>query len=206
MQVVALSPKEKTIAGRKVKLTLLQRKYNTVRRRGTGNYFHYETTTEDTPVMSCEFKSDTSDAGCPLTPNSAGYYIVRAEAKDAKGRKVESSVSTYVTGSDYIGWWRFDHDRIDLIPEKKKYQLGETMRVLVKSPYDRARAIITIERHGILHREERDLVGGAQMIEIPFDKPAYAPGVYVSVILIKGRTSDKIEAISILVNHRLRWA
>lgn len=193
MKVVAVSPEEKTLAGKKVKLTLMQRKYNTVRRRGTGNYFHYETVTEDKEVSKCEFITKRSASGCELKPASAGYYIVQAESKDASGRKVESSLSAYVTGSDYIGWWRQDHDRIDLIPEKSKYEIGDTMRVLVKSPYDKARAIITVERHGILHREERDLIGGAQVIEVPLNKESYAPGVYLSVVLIKGRTSDKID-------------
>jgi len=137
--------------------------------------------------------TDTRARSCKLVPDSAGFYIVKAESDDSRGRHVLSTISTYVTGPDYIGWWRYDHDRIDLIPEKPSYKLGENLRVLVKSPYDRARALITVERHGILYREERELVGGAQVIELPLSNKAYAPGVYLSVVLIQGRVGDKIE-------------
>ena len=193
VEVIALNPEERAIKGRKVKLTLLRRTFNTVRRRGAGNYFHYETTTQDKEIASCEFETAGGGAGCPLTPESAGYYVVQAQATDRRGRKVSASLARYVTGPEYIGWWRHDHDRIDLIPDKPKYQLGDTLRVLVKSPYDKARALITLERHGLLHREERELVGGAQILEFPIDRNAYVPGFYLSVVLLKGRTAEKLE-------------
>lgn len=192
-KVIALNPQEQTLKGRNVKLTLLHRTYHTVRRRGAGNYFHYDTTTQDKEIASCEFKTSGDDAGCPLKPTSAGYYVVRAEASDKHGRKVIASLARYVTGPEYIGWWRQDHDRIDLIPDQPKYQLGDTLKVLVKSPYDKARALITLERHGLLFREERELVGGAQILEFPVDRQAYVPGFYLSVVLLKGRTSEKLE-------------
>lgn len=193
IDVIALSPEEEILAGHQVKLTLLRRNFNTVRRRGTGNFFRYETVTEDEPVMECELTTRASARSCSLVPESAGFYIVRAEATDTRGREVVSVMSTYVTGLEYIGWWRNDHDRIDLIPEQAAYELGDTLRVLVKSPYTSARALITIERHGILHREERDLEGGAQVLEFPLDSKTYAPGVYLSVVLIQGRVGETIE-------------
>lgn len=193
INVIALSPEEQLLAGQQVKLTLLRRKFNTVRRRGTGNFFRYETVTQDEPVTECELTTRASARSCSLVPESAGFYIVRAEATDTQGREVVSVMSTYVTGPEYIGWWRNDHDRIDLIPEQAAYELGDTLRVLVKSPYTTARALITIERHGILHREERELEGGAQVLEIPLDNKAYAPGVYLSVVLVQGRVGETIE-------------
>jgi len=193
LAVIALSPQEQLLAGHKVKLTLLRRSFNTVRRRGTGNFFSYETVTEDEPVNECELTTAGSARSCSLVPESAGFYIVRAEARDRQGRDVVSVMSAYVTGPEYIGWWRHDHDRIDLIPEQAEYELGDTLRVLVKSPYTSARALITIERHGILYREERELEGGAQMLEFPLDSKTYAPGVYLSIVLIQGRVGETIE-------------
>ena len=193
IDIIALSPQEQILAGHKVKLTLLRRSFNTVRRRGTGNFFSYETVTEDVPINECELTTEASARSCSLVPESAGFYIVRAEARDMHGRDVVSVMSTYVSGPEYIGWWRHDHDRIDLIPEQAEYELGDTLRVLVKSPYTRARALITIERHGILYREERELEGGAQVLEFSLDSKTYAPGVYLSVVLIEGRVGETIE-------------
>ncbi|MDH5526503.1 MAG: MG2 domain-containing protein [Nitrospirota bacterium] len=193
VQVVAVSPEDKPVPGVSVDLILKKREYNTVRRRGAGNYFHYDTTTTDKEMARCTVTTARQAQSCPLAPNSAGYYMVQAEARDGRGRPVTTTIGRYVTGPEYIGWWRQDNDRIDLIPEKKEYVKGDTLRVLVKSPYEEARALISLERHGILHREERTLTGGAQVLEFPIDRDALVPGFYLSVVLLSGRTSEKIE-------------
>ena len=92
-----------------------------------------------------------------------------------------------------MGWYRHDHDRIDLIPDKPLYHVGETAKLLVKNPYKDVDALITYERFGILKHYQKKLNGGSQIIEIPIDQKDYAPGFYVSVHLIQGRVSEKIE-------------
>src|SRR5690606_1993927 len=109
----------------------------------------------------CKVKSKALATGCALTAKAAGSHYIVAEAKDSKKRMAQSSVHLYVTGSDYVGWYRENHDRIDIIPDKEKYKLGEEISLLVKNPYQDVEAIFTLERFGILKQFRKKLTSGA---------------------------------------------
>ena len=46
---------------------------------------------------------------------------------------------------------RFDHNRIDLVPERKTYKPGDTARIMIQSPWEQATALVTTEREGHPH-------------------------------------------------------
>ncbi|MBI3563370.1 MAG: Ig-like domain-containing protein [Gammaproteobacteria bacterium] len=192
-EVILLDHAEKPVAGVEVELKLINRSYKTVRRHGEGNYFYYDTKTQDKEIASCTFKSAVSPKGCGLMSRAAGDHYIVASAKDPQGRITQTALQKYVTGKEYIGWFRENHDRIDVIPEKKTYKIGETVKLLVKNPYQEVDALITLERFGILKQFQRKLTQGAEIISIPVDSKDYAPGFYVGVHLIKGRVSEKLQ-------------
>ncbi|NQZ00349.1 MAG: Ig-like domain-containing protein [Bdellovibrionales bacterium] len=192
-EVVLLDPNETPVVGRKVELKLIHRSYYTVRRSGEGSYYGYDTKTKDRVIDSCKFKSGSEPSGCTLTPKAAGSHYILAITKDEKGRVNTTSMSKYVTGKGYVGWRREDHDRIDLETDKKDYKVGETVELLIKNPYKQVDAIITLERFGILKHIRKTLKQGAEIVKIPLDDKTYAPGLHISVHLIQGRTSEKLE-------------
>ena len=57
--------------------------------------------------------------------------------------------SFYALGAGYTAWERFDHNRIELVPERKTYKPGETARIMIQSPWEQATALVTTEREGI---------------------------------------------------------
>ncbi len=94
-----------------------------------------------------------------------------------------------MSGSGYVPWERSNDDRIELVANKTNFAPGEIAGVLVKSPYEEANALITIEREGILRHYTTNLVGSAPQINIPILKD-YLPNVFVSVVLLQGRTAE----------------
>jgi len=192
-EVILLDREEKPVSGVEVQLKLIHRTFKTVRRHGEGSYFYYESRSKDQEIATCTFKSGNSPKGCGLKSKAAGSHYLLAIARDAKGRLTQSTLSKFVTGKEYIGWYRENHDRIDVIPEKKDYKVGETLKILVKNPYTEVNALVTLERFGILKQFRKKLTQGAETISIPLDSKDYAPGFVVSVHLIKGRVSEKIE-------------
>ena len=56
------------------------------------------------------------------------------------------------------------------------------------SPFERATALVTVEREGILSSEVVELSGSAPQIEIPLDE-RHLPNAFVSVILLSGRVA-----------------
>ena len=66
-----------------------------------------------------------------------------------------------------MSWQRNDSDRIDLVTDKAVYDVGETARVLVKSPFPSAEAVLTVEREGVSLARHVTLKGAATTLEVP---------------------------------------
>jgi hypothetical protein len=118
---------------------------------------------------------------------AGGFFVLRARAKDAEGRSTTSATSFYVLGPGYTAWERYDHNRIDLVPERKAYRPGETARLMIKSPWEGALALLTTEREGVRTHRTLRLSSTQETVTVPITEEDI-PNVYVSVVLVKGRT------------------
>ena len=119
----------------------------------------------------------------------AGNLILQAETKDANGNPSLANASVWVAGKDE--WW-FDagnDDRMDVIPEKKRYEPGETAQIQVRMPFREATALVTVEREGVIESFVQPLSGKLPVIKLPI-KGHYAPNMFVSVLVVRGRVSD----------------
>jgi uncharacterized protein YfaS (alpha-2-macroglobulin family) len=120
-------------------------------------------------------------------PNPADlFYVIEAKVSDEKGRKQTTRTSFYVVGGGFVSWQRNDTDRIDLVADKALYDIGETAKILVKSPYPEAEALLTTEREGVLTTRRVTLEGAASTLSIPIDE-SMVPNVYVGLLLVRGR-------------------
>ena len=71
-----------------------------------------------------------------------GYFVLEVRGDAADGRFAVTRTSFYVLGEGYTAWERFDHNRIQLVPERQTWKPGDTARLMVQSPWeqrDRAR-------------------------------------------------------------------
>jgi uncharacterized protein YfaS (alpha-2-macroglobulin family) len=71
--------------------------------------------------------------------------------------------------------------------DAKKYKPGDTATIMIKSPYDEATALVTIERELVLEHKIINVKGSTPTIKIPI-KEKHLPNIFVSVVLLKGRT------------------
>jgi alpha-2-macroglobulin len=90
-------------------------------------------------------------------------------------------------------WWfePANHDRIDLIPEKKRYEPGETAKFQVRMPFREASVLVTVEREGVLAQRVVALDGKSPVIEVPVIG-TYGPNVYVSALAVRGRVDPEV--------------
>lgn len=178
--------------GKKIRLKLIRREWHSVRKAGIGGRFRWISEKVDTEIEDRTVKTKDEPQQVAFSPEKAGFYLLEAEAKDRRGNTVTTKTYFYVTGADYIPWERQDEDIVELIADSASYQPGDVAKILVKSPYERANALITVEREFVLHSEVREIVGSSNRIEIPITSD-YLPNVYVSVLLVQGRTAPKVE-------------
>lgn len=115
-----------------------------------------------------------------------GRFILRATAPDAEGRSTRTDVAFYAYGGGPARW-RTQGREIDLVPERTTWTPGEQARLLVQSPWPEARALVTTEREGIRTYRQVEIRSTQDTVTVPITS-ADVPNVFVSVLLVKGRT------------------
>lgn len=108
-----------------------------------------------------------------------GSYEILVTASDPGGRPVSTRFSCFVYGGSGFGWQVNDGWFIDLEPEQRRYQPGETARVMVKTPLT-GPALVTVERAGVRRHFTTELSPEHSMIEVPLEE-GDAPNVFISV-------------------------
>lgn len=182
--VAAISPAGERLSGKRIQLELVQRKWTHSTQSAGGVYPESRPKVVDTVVARCEVVSGGALASCPLEVPRAGYYLVRGSARDARGNVAEAAVSLYAPGSAEGAFRSEDETTLELVLDKSSYRVGEKARVLVKSPFTEAEALITVERAGIQRRERRKLRGSLPSFEVLVTEQQ-RPNAFVSVHLIR---------------------
>lgn len=188
-QMLALDLNGKPLEGAELKVDVLQRVYHSHRRRLIGGFYAYEHGSEVKllKAAACSGKSDAKGyVFCDIKPPATGNLILNAEALDSKGNPSRANREMWVAGSD--DWWyaASDNDRMEVLPEKKRYEPGETARFQVRTPFADSSALVTIEREGVIESFVMPLSRKNPVVEVPI-KGNYAPNVFVSVLAVRGR-------------------
>ena len=181
----------KPVAKRSVIVDLLQRKTYSHRKRLIGGFYAYEHSTETKRIAQvCEGQTD--DKGlliCESRSPVSGNVIIQARTSDDEGNASVAHRDIWI--ADKGQWWFdvSDNDRIDLLPEQKRYEPGDTAKFQVRMPFREATALVTVEREGVIETFVRTLSGSMPVIEVPV-KGNYAPNVFVSALVVRGRVGD----------------
>ena len=188
-EVVALRPLGKAAENAAVSGKVVRRDWLSVQRAGVAGRLEWVSEQRDLEVSSFSFTSSRDTFTWTWNPDRPGQYFLSVTAKDEQGRPAEAADSFYVTGTGDAWWSRSDTDIIEIVPDKTSYKPGETARLMVKSPFPKSRALVTVEREGIISRREEWIDGGASFVQIPLNDRS-VPNVFVSVVLLQGRTGD----------------
>ena len=138
----------KPIKGAAIKIDLLQRKTYSHRKRLVGGFYAYENVNE-VKALGPACRGNTDAKGlliCEIKSPISGNIILRAQAKDDSGNPSYTHSDVWVAGSE--DWWftQSNDDRMDLLPEKKRYEPGETAVLQARMPFRAATALVTVER------------------------------------------------------------
>jgi uncharacterized protein YfaS (alpha-2-macroglobulin family) len=188
--VAVLDVQGKPVADAPVTVDYFRRATFSHRRRLVGGFYSYENSSEITALgAACSGRTDAKGLLiCEGKAPASGNLILRAAAQDSADRRATTQRETWV--ADGEDWWfgATDSDRIDLLPEQKRYEPGQEASFQVRMPFRDATALITVEREGVLDTYVRPLSGKSPVFSIPV-KSSYAPNVYVSALAVRGRVS-----------------
>ncbi len=187
VRVLAVTPAGQKVAGRQVALELVRRTWVVARREGAGGELSHVSKAVDAVVARCTTATAARATGCDLAPIEGGYHLLRATSSDGRGNPVSASDGFYVAGPGSFAWQESDGWELPLERDREEYEVGQTARILLKSPFAEAQALITVERAGVTTRRVQRVFGPAPRIEVPITEDL-RPNAYVSVLLVRGRT------------------
>jgi alpha-2-macroglobulin len=190
-QALALDLSGKPQAGVALEVKATARITTTTRKRMVGGFYTYDNKTSTKEMGSvCSGKSDSRGLLlCETELNEAGEVELVVTAKDSSGNSIQAASSVYVTKQGELWFGGDNTDRIDLLPEKKNYQPGETAKFQVRMPFRFATALVAVEREGIVQTEVVKLNGQDPTISLKIQE-GWGPNVYVSVLALRGRLRE----------------
>jgi alpha-2-macroglobulin len=205
-----VSPLGKTVLDRRVHAELVRVKWVSVKKEALHSQYRSETKRVEDVVTQCVRDHTQKDNSCSFEPTQSGYYYIRLTSLDQNNRKAITEIPFYVTGESYSYWPSDDEFALEIVKDKKEYQVGDVAKVLIKSPFQRAQALISIERDRILSYKTVTLEGSSPIIDVPIEE-GMAPNVFLRLVLIKGIketdssfTSEDISKAEIVTSSLMR--
>ena len=190
-QALALQHNGKPAADTSLQVQAIARITTSTRKRMVGGFYSYDNQTETKDLGTlCSGKSDARGLLlCESKLDEPGEVELVVTATDKDGNTSVAASSVWVTRQGELWFGGEDHDRIDLLPEKKSYQPGEIAKFQVRMPFRFATALVAVEREGIIDTQVVQLNGQDPTVSLKV-QPDWGPNVYVSVLALRGRLRE----------------
>ncbi len=185
--VIAVRPDGRRVTGVAIRGAIVRREWHQVEREREGLSEEVGEWVSDT-VARCDLTSSADSVPCRFTPSAGGSYTVSFSATDPAGRPAATSLYRWVTGKEWVPWNDESRFKMEVIPDKQRYSVGDTATVLFASPLTNADAWVTVEREGLIEERRLRIASGATTLKFPI-REAYAPNAFVSIVVARGRNA-----------------
>jgi hypothetical protein len=179
------------VADAQVRVDIEKLQTKAARVKGAGDAYPTRYEEEWVPVETLTLSSGTEPQSFEFTPNISGTVRITASVSDSKGRVQKTSMRRWVSGKSFVLWKTEEGNLLNIYPDKEDYRVGDTARIFVQNPFPGAKALVTVERYGVLDRWVKTLEHSAELIEVPV-LPDYLPGFYVSVTVMSPRVEKPL--------------
>ena len=186
LEVLVVDNADRLIGQVPVHIDIQRREFKVARVKGPGNAYLTRNIAEWVDVDRLKLRSENRPVPCIFTPERPGSYRFIATIKDNRGREHKTTLPGWAVGAGYVSWDQGNNTALTIVAEQSKYRIGDTARYLVKNPFPGARALVTVERYGVLDQWVETLETSTPVIEVPI-KPDYIPGFYLSVAVVSPR-------------------
>jgi len=172
-----------------VQITLFERRYENVEQTGESGEVEYSYRYKEVEAGSCVLKAGRDPGKCMLKVPRGGEYVARASTLDLGGRPARSAALLYAYGESDEPWMSESGDKVQVILDRPEYLPGDTVRILVQSPYAKARGLLVVAREGLALVQPLVVENGTATVDVKVD-PRWLPSVAVHVGLVRGRTQE----------------
>ncbi len=173
LEMIAVDLDGRPVAGRPVEVRVRRREW----RFDDGRWRDVEVGSE-----ACSRVSAAAPVRCAF-PVAGGDYHVEATTTDERGRPNRTTLRMWVAGPNTRFPGRDAENetrRVEMIPDKERYAVGDTARILLRIPFQPARGVLTVRRNGLVRTEPIEAGGATHTLRIPITE-ADVPGTWVHV-------------------------
>ncbi len=188
LEVLVVDANGKLIEDAAVTVQINRREYKAARVKGPGNAYLTQNIMEWVEESSCAVVSRKAAAICAFTPSHPGYYQFVASTRDDADREHKTTINGWATGSGAVVWDQSNDASLQIVPEQTDYKIGDTARYLIKNPFPGAKALVSVERYGVIDSWIETLNTSTPVISVPI-RPDYLPGFYLSVVAVSPRVA-----------------
>ncbi|MEP7002427.1 MAG: alpha-2-macroglobulin family protein, partial [bacterium] len=185
--MMAVRPDGQKVAGVRVEGTVVLREWHRVRRERDGVSELVGEWVSDT-IARCAVTTTTSQVPCTFTPKAGGSYTVALSATDRKGHVARTTLQRWASGEGWVPWSDETQFKMDVIPDRTRYAVGDTATIMFASPFTGAEAWITVEREGLIAQRRLRITSGSTTLKFPITE-AWAPNAFVSILVARGRSA-----------------
>ncbi|MFI5279257.1 MAG: Ig-like domain-containing protein, partial [Gemmatimonadales bacterium] len=185
--VIAVRPDGQRVNGVAVRGSLVRQEWHRVQRERGGVDELVGRWVPDT-LAHCDVTTGPDPAACKFTPGVGGTYVVGFRATDEAGRVASTSFYRWATGRGWVPWGDESQLKMDVIPDRVRYDVGDTATVLLASPFTDAEAWVTVEREGVIEQRRLRITSGATSLKFRLNE-AWVPNVFVSVVVQRARSA-----------------
>ena len=169
------------VVGATVTARLMSVSWRWIERLGPGGSLHTEWRRSEREVGRCGVVSEARPVDCKIrVPGSGDYQLV-------------ASVDGRPGGATWFWAWREGSQEqqtspsrgnvVQIASDQASYRPGDTAKLLVRSPYPAATALVTTEMGTLVRHQEQRIDGAAGVVQIPIEA-SYAPHVHATVTLL----------------------
>ncbi|MBF0145315.1 MAG: DUF1311 domain-containing protein [Magnetococcales bacterium] len=191
VKVMTVDLHGKPKGGVPVVLELFKRKTFSHRKRLLGGFYSYDQHDELTRIKEwCSGKSDEQGTfSCEGEAPGTGSLVAQARVMDEGGNVGHAHTELWVPTTEDTWFGASDGDRMDLLPEKRRYEPGEKAAIQVRMPFRDATGLVVVEREGVMETFVQPLSGQSPRVDVPI-LGNYGPNVFVAVLAVRGRTGE----------------
>nr|MBP9695130.1 hypothetical protein [Candidatus Magasanikbacteria bacterium] len=183
-------------------LSLRKIKYTQNQRQEVDGSYYYNWEKKFDVVSENKVSTDSNgNYATSLTPPKEGEYELVATGTDKRGNVISTTYQLYVSGEEQVDVRPTNDSSLDLVTEKVDLNVGDTGKIIIKSPYAKAKALIAIERGKIFSYKIVDLKSSLYEYTFKADE-SFIPNVNVSVLLLSSKPEVKFGTVYFTLNTK----
>jgi alpha-2-macroglobulin len=187
-EVLVVGHDGEPVVNQEVVVRLLRREWHSHLRASdfSDGVARYLTDVVDEKVSETKVRSTAVPLVVRLPIDRAGVYVVELESRDRLDRAQVVSVDLFAGGDERIAWPKPATKVFSVSTDQTKYEPGATAAVVLKSPFQSARALAVVEApEGNLYQWV-PVENGTAVFRLPI-LATYTPRVPVHFLLMRGR-------------------